>query len=352
MNFNNISRHLAAGMMVGCLTISLFTGCTEKANTDNAGNGDAPQPVNVTETKDQGNAPAGGLSSEPIPVPERAEVSTAPTFTFKFGDVEAKGYELPGVDLTGKDDKNNKIRSSAVAVMNGDLYFYLDSKPVMSLAKVKLDGETIADLTTVSDGYAINELTTDGNVVIFKDHDKVLNVYDGKELKKGEKCHKFNPLAVPGTNDIYYMQGNKIKAATLEGANLTNDREIVDLEQFKNDSGLSFGLFAVDGDVFFLRSEIKKEKGRMPILIAMSKEGKEICRFEGLDELPRDCAITTNYVIHCGSKGNFRVYDKASGKLLGDAHVDDIRPFVLYTIKGNDVLVLDDRSNKFYRIDF
>ena len=99
MNFNNISRHLAAGMMVGCLTISLFTGCTEKANTGNDAGGDTAQPANVTESQNQAdNAPAkdtaasldsipsGGLSSEPIPLPEREEVITEPTFTFTFGD--------------------------------------------------------------------------------------------------------------------------------------------------------------------------------------------------------------------------------------------------------------------------
>ncbi len=350
MFFNNISRHLAAGMMVGCLTLTLFTGCTEKANTNNsAGNGESAQSANATENK--GDV-VGDIVTEKIPIPERDEVSTAPAFTFKFGDIEAKGYELKGVDLAGKDGKSNKIRSSVVAFMHGELYFYLDSKPVMSLAKVKMDEETIADLTTVSDGYAINELTTNGDVVIFKDHDKVLNVYDGNELKKGEKCHKFNPLAVHGSKDIYYMQGNKIKASTLDGANLTNDRDIVDLEKYKNDTGLSFGLFAIEGDVFFLRSEIKNDKGRTPILIAINKDGKELCRYEGLEELPRDWAITTNYVIHCGSKGNFRIYDKSNGKLIGDAHVEDIRPFVLSTLQGNDVLVLDDRSDKFYRIDF
>lgn len=351
MNFNNISKHLAAGMMVGCLTLTLFTGCTEKAKTDNAGNGDAPQPANVTETKDQGNAPAGGLSAEPIPVPERAEVSTEPTFTLTFGDKEAKGYELPGVDLSGKEDAN-KARTSAIVTMNGDVYFYLDTKPTMSLAKVKLDGEKISDLSIVGDGYSINELTTNGNAVIFKDHDKMLNVYDGKELKKGEKCHKFNPLAIPGTNDIYYMQGHKLKQAKLDGANITDEKEVVDFEEFEKANELSVGLFGIDGDVIFLQSQIKRDGHRVPIMLAMNKDGQEICRFEGLDDLPRGWTVTNNYVIHCGSKGNFRIYDKASGKLLGDAHVENINPFVLHTLQGNDVLVYDDRGHKFYRIDF
>lgn len=364
MNFNNISRHLAAGMMVGCLTISLFTGCTEKAKTGNDAGGDTAQPANVTESQNQAdNAPAkdtaasldsipsGGLSSEPIPLPEREEVITEPTFTFTFGDKEAKGFELPGVDLTGKEDAN-KVRTSSLAIMKGDAYFYLDTKPKISLAKVRLDGETISDLTIVGDGYAINELTTNGDVVLFKDKDKILNVYDGKELKKGEKCHLFNPYVAPGSKDVYYMQGHKLKKATLDGVKITGDQDVVDFEQFEKENGLSVSLFSIEGGVIFLRSEIKKDGKRIPLLLAMNQDGNPICRFEGLDELPRDWAVTNNYVIHSGSKGNFRIYDKASGKLLGDAHVDNIHPFVLQTMQGNDVMVYDDRDHKLYRIDF
>ncbi|MCR5660595.1 MAG: hypothetical protein K6G50_00505 [bacterium] len=334
MNFNNISRHLATGVMVGCLTVTLFTACTEKPKTDN---GEAPQAVEITET---------------TVVPERAEVATEPSFTFKAGDKEVKGYELKGVDLTGDEDKNHKIRTGAVAAMNDQAFFYVDSEPQISLAKVKINGETISDFEIVSDGYAISELCGNGNVVVFRDKDRNLAIYNGRgDLNKGGECSISDFFGVPGSNEFYYMDGHELKAANLEGTALANERVVIDLEPFENANNLSVELLAVDGDVIYLVSEIEKENGRTPILLAIDKEGKEIRRFEGLEESPRDWAVTNNYVIHSAKTGNFRIYDKASGKLLGDAHAD-MRPFTMQTINGNDVLVFDDRAHKLYRIDF
>ncbi len=334
MNFNNISRHLATGVMVGCLTVTLFTGCTEKPKTDN---GEAPQSVEITET---------------TVVPERAEVATEPSFTFKVGDKEVKGYELKGVDLTGDEDKNHKIRTGAVATMNDQAFFYVDSEPQMSLAKVKINGETISDFEIVSDGYSIDELCGNGNVIVFRDKDRNLAIYNGRgELNKGGESSISSFFGVPDSNEFYYMDGHELKAANLEGTALASERVIINLEPFENANNLSVELLAVEGDVIYLVSEIEKDNKNIPILLALDKEGKELRRFEGLEESPRGWAITDNYVIHSASPGNFRVYDKASGKLLGDAHAE-LRPFTMQAIKGNDVLVFDDRAHKLYRIDF
>ena len=334
MNFGNISRHLATGVMVGCLTVTFFTGCTEKTKGDS---GNAPQAVEVTET---------------IAVPERAEVATEPSFTFKVGDKEIKGYELKGVELTGDDDKNHKIRTGAVATMNDEAFFYVDSEPTLSLAKVKINGETISDFAIVSDGYSIDELCGNGNVIVFRDKDRNLAIYNGRgELNKGGESSISSLFGFPDSNEFYYMDGHELKAANLEGTALASERVIINLEPFENANNLSVELLAAEGDTIYLVSEVKNDNGYTPILLAIDKEGKELRRFEGLEESPRGWAITNNYVIHSASDGTFRVYDKTSGKLLGDAHAD-LRPFTMTTIKGNDVLVFDDRAHKLYRIDF
>ena len=90
---------------------------------------------------------------------------------------------------------------------------------------------------------------------------------------------------------------------------------------------------------------------RMRERLTFDKQGKELRRYEGVQKLPRGWAVTTNYVIHTGSMGDFRVFDRATGKKLGDANVG-LRPFALYTITGNDVLLYDDRADKLYRVDF
>ena len=80
-------------------------------------------------------------SKTTVAVPARPAVSTAPTMSFKFGEKEAKVYELKGVDLA------KKIRTNRLAVMNGAAYFMVDAKPNMQLGKVALKNETISDLT-------------------------------------------------------------------------------------------------------------------------------------------------------------------------------------------------------------
>ena len=99
-----------------------------------------------------------------------------------------------------------------------------------------------------------------------------------------------------------------------------------------------------------MRYFVEKEGGNIPYLIAFNKDGKELCRYEGIADLPRGWAVTENYVVHTGSKGAIRVFDRKTGKVLGDATID-MRPFALWTKTGNDVIVYDDRSHKIYRID-
>ena len=62
--------------------------------------------------------------------------------------------------------------------------------------------------------------------------------------------------------------------------------------------------------------------------LIFDKQGKELRRYEGVQKLPRGWAVTTNYVIHTGSLGDIRVFDRATGKKLGDAKAG-VRPFEL-----------------------
>ncbi len=108
-----------------------------------------------------------------------------------------------------------------------------------------------------------------------------------------------------------------------------------------------------DGEVY-IRFFIPKKDGEQddtPMLIAFDQTGKEFRRYEGVKELSRGWAVTENHVIHSGSKGDFRVYDRKTARLLGDAKIG-MRPFVLWTKTGNDVIACDDRAKKLYRIDF
>lgn len=84
--------------------------------------------------------------------------------------------------------------------------------------------------------------------------------------------------------------------------------------------------------------------------MAFDHNGNLLCTYDGLTELPRGWAVTTNYVVHSGSKGDLRIFDRQTGKELESIKLN-IRPFLLCTVKGNDVLVYDDRADKIYRLD-
>ena len=321
-------RRIALCTAIGCAALFLCTGC--------------PAPGGP------GGQPGGGSA----PVPERAPVETEPTLNFKFGSREAKVYELTGIDFSSK--KENKIRTGRLAAMQDALYFYKDGKP-MHLMKVTMNGETISDLTDVGEGYALYALATNGKAVLFRNKDKQMLVYDGSKLSTGGKWTSENMIGAADGGEFYWMEGDVLKAASLEGTELVNAHDIFDTDKVENLKEGSWGPEFVSGDTIYLSDRIKKEvdgkKQEVATLIAVDKQGRELARYEGYGEMPRDWALTDNYVIATASKGKFRVFDRASAKVLGEAEIA-MRPFCLCTIKGNDVAVYDDRARKFYRIDF
>ncbi len=303
----------------------------------------------------QGGQPGTPGTSGATAVPERAPVGTEPTLNFKFGAAEAKVYELTGVDFSGKDkEKKHKIRTGRLAAMQNALYFYEDGKP-MHLMKVTMNGETISDLTDVGEGYALYALATNGKAVLFRNKDRQMLVYDGSKLSTGGKWTSENMIGAADGGEFYWMEGDVLKAASLEGTELVNVHDIFDTDKVENLKEGSWGPEFVSGDTIYLSDRIKKEvdgkKQEVATLIAVDKQGRELARYEGYGEMPRDWALTDNYVIATASKGKFRVFDRASAKVLGEAEIA-MRPFCLCTIKGNDVAVYDDRAHKFYRIDF
>ena len=54
--------------------------------------------------------------------------------------------------------------------------------------------------------------------------------------------------------------------------------------------------------------------------------------------------------MHVKAKGVFRIYDRATGKLIADVETK-LKPYRMATITGNDVLVYD-LDKRFYRVDF
>lgn len=102
----------------------------------------------------------------------------------------------------------------------------------------------------------------------------------------------------------------------------------------------------------FVRSEVKKDGKNVEFLASFDTNGKELHRFDGFpsNENPYGWTVTTNYVVHVKAKGVFRIYDRATGKMIADV-ATKLKPYRMATITGNDVLVYD-LDKRFYRVDF
>lgn len=341
MQKGTLAKRIAAGLLTGLVSAALVTGC--------GGGGGKPS----------GGSGSGAANNPPkIETPARAPVSTPPTMTFKFGETEAKVYELTGVDL------KDIIRTNKIVMLGDDIFFHTDTKhyedKLQHVNKVTLKNETISNLVDLGPSGDIHEMTTNGKIVLWQSNRKAtekdkLVIYDGKEAKAAGKWSG-SPEGDPGSDNFYVLWGHELREQTLEngewkiGKKLIEDYQKMDPEfgrvAFKN-------VCVKDGEIYIRYFLPKKdgEKEDTPMLIAIDKNGKELRRYEGVKELPRGWAVTENYVVHTGSKGVFRVYDRKTAKLLGEAKIE-MRPFVLWTKTGNDVIVFDDRAKKLYRIDF
>lgn len=335
MQTKTLAKRLALGVMAALVSVSLLAGC---------GGG-----------KDKG---AGAQNDPPkIEIPAREPVSTAPTMTFKFGETEAKVYELTGVDLS------KVIRTNKLVTLGDELFFHTDGHysedKLQHINKVTIKKETIADLVDLGPSGDIAELATNGKIVIWQTNRKAtegkdkIAIYDGKAATVGGKWSG-SPMGDAESGDFMVYWGHELRHSKLEDGNWKELGKVFadDKTAFPDfkDTNISLKTVCVSKGDIFMRYFVEKEGGNIPYLIAFNKDGKELCRYEGIAELPRGWAVTENYVVHTGSKGAIRVFDRKTGKVLGDATID-MRPFALWTKTGNDVIVYDDRSHKIYRID-
>ena len=338
------AKRITTGMITGLLAATLLAGCGGGGGKSSGGSGGS----------------GGNAANNPpkIETPARAPVSTAPAMTFKFGSTEAKVYELTGVDL------KKDIRTNRIVTLGDDIFFHTDSAGnednLGHMKKVTMKNETISNLTDLGPSGDIHELATNGKEVVWPGSSKTdakekTVIYNGKETAvRGKWLGK--TMGDPETGNYFVGRGPKFMEAKLENGEWKEVKVLVE-DTRKLDQGFDRVIFnpvsVVKGELYMRYVLPKKEgeKDDTPMLAAFGKDGKMLRTYEGVKELPRGWAVTDNYVIATGSQGIFRVYERQSGKLLGEAKIQ-MRPFALWTKTGNDVIVYDDRAKKLYRIDF
>ena len=331
-------------------TSLLFTGCTDRNKTGESGQGEpAGKP-----------APAA-QKVEKVPIPEREATDTKPVETVDFQGHKVNLYEYTGADIS-------MMRTGKLAVTGDAIYFYgsvndpekSDAKHKATksvLFKVGYNKETIKDPVQIAEANYIYYLSNDGKGAIYKGKDKdkklKLGYYDGKEGKYLEELDGNLFACDPETGYIFYDKGNKLVKAKFNAGQISEPQDIIDDCETKFGRKSLTPLYA-DSKAVFCQTEVEEEKDGEKIehkqLMAFDHNGNLLCTYDGLTELPRGWAVTTNYVVHSGSKGDLRIFDRQTGKELESIKLN-IRPFLLCTVKGNDVLVYDDRADKIYRLD-
>ncbi len=294
----------------------------------------------------------GGGNSSGSGAPKVEAPKSAPTMTFKFGSHEAKVYELAGVDL------RNNINTWELAVLGNDVYFQCGRKPP-HMGKVTMKGETISDFTDLGETDDNHTLAMNDQVVLWTGTKDALVVYDGKTTKVGGKWPG-QLLAkvgggISGRDDFYFLSGRSLKMGKLKDGSITDVKEIVpNLTNISPDfKGAQFFPVASEKDDIYVRTILQKagENKRIPVLVAFDKKGKELRRYEGMAGSRKGFCVTDKYVIFADQDGNIRVFEKKSGKSLGDVKIT-FGVFALATVKSNSIIAYDDSGKKLYRIDF
>lgn len=303
-----------------------------------------------------GGSSGSGSKGEPTAKPKfppRETTSTRPVETFKIGDREGKVYALANFE------SKSYARGSKIVVMGKSIYYHGKTPGTgkTQLVKVDYDKETLSPPVAVSESYdrGLHILATNGKVVAYETGKGNRGFYDGKKAVEGKKFQEGAMAGGEKGGPFYMVHGvAAILTGTFSGGDFTQQKEII--KDYRRAplrlQGTVVPVFA-DEKGFYLAVDEKKSGAHEgePTLIYLDRGGKEIRRFEGSEDQPRGWVVTANYVIQARAMGNFRVFDRETGAMVTELKLN-MRPFDVALVKGNDVLVYDDRAKKLYRVDF
>lgn len=325
-------KRITMGIMTCCLAAALLAGCGSGSGGSSGGG-----------SKD-------AVATGKVTFPEREPTSTPPVETFKIGDREGKVYELANFD------NKSRASQSTLVVMGKSIYYHGKAEGTENtrLVRVDFDKETLSAPVILYENTERNRLATNGKIVVFRTKDGKCAVYDGQKVTEGAAW--IGTYLAGGDGDTFYLDTKEgISEVSVSESGFGTPKRILDNYRRApyNLESVVHPIFGDDNGVYFDAKEKKSAGGAdvVPLLIYCDKTGKEIRRFTGIEELPRGWVVTANYVIHAASKGAFRIFDRATGAMVTELKLN-MRPFDVALVKGNDVLVYDDRAKKLYRVDF
>ena len=327
-------KKLSALFLMGLMTVALFSGCAD----DKAG---------MVE-------PPGKNTAEAPPAPERAIEGTA----FEFGSHKGKVYAL-------KVPKNGNIElSNDLVFMQDAIYLHGDEekggKDSDYLLRIPLQKDALGAPEIVGSSKGYGNIASNGKVILCSSDEEAtqgkLALWDGKNftVTTGENKWTGKMTGIVGSDEFLNTAG----FGDIRIAKLTSDKlEYKDLAKLPEDKGYT-PIYADKKELYIAAASSDDEN----TLLVLDPTGKEIRRIAGWEEDKfGSWAVTQNYIVMFGKSEydektdqedvcNLRVFDRATGKEIGDATVSNFAPGVPCSVSGN-TLVAYNGEDTFYIID-
>jgi hypothetical protein len=334
MNWKKLGTALLAGVMAA----TLLAGC------DKGGSG----------TGDPGQSTGSPSAQAPAP-PQRSIEGVE----FKFGDKKGKIYTLKAPQKAGHKYFNDPV------FMQDAIYLHVDTDKDSDdskscLMRIAMKDDKLASLEKIAESRGVGRLATNGKAVFFAsdrpgEKGKGL-AYDGKALTVLDKDWFESTVGITGSEELLNVSGldYDVRIATRSGDKM----DYKDSFKLPTDKGQGYVPIYADKEAcyFAVRYEDKNA------LLVTDTTGHEVRTITGWkDDEFGSWAVTQNYIVMFGKSEynekldkenvcNFRIFDRASGKEIGDATVANFDPGHAVLMSGNSLLAFDGNEN-FYIID-
>lgn len=287
-----------------------------------------------------------------------------PTATAKIGEQTVKIYEYKGADLSGMDGKYSRD----VVYLKGAVYFTAkdkEGKAENALYEARLKDETIKTLYKVSEAGKRNySVFTDGSNIYFhaeKNAFRQFSYYDGSVIR--ECANPRDPgSAVRGfgynSKTVYELNHKGLTLQTTDKGKFTQKGNVL---VSAADVSRVIQADSIDSDFngVYLKGVFPTKGRMMRTVVGYSTTGVQGKTYIGYDVGYTDpagsCVVTDDYVVFGGGKAEngkypYKVYNKTSGKLLGEFALD-FAATSMGLLDDDDIIILSATTHKLYRME-
>ena len=336
MNWKKLGTTLLAGLMA----TALLTGC------DKGG----------TSTGDPGQSSGQPSAQTPAPPPPQRSIDGA---EIKFGGKKGHLYALKVSKKDGLNLFNDPVFMQDAVYLHGDADKDSDEGKYC-LLRIALQGDKLSAPEIIAESRGVGRLATNGKAVFFASNrpgekDKGL-AYDGKELTVLDKDWFENTVGITGSDELLNVAGldYDVRIATRSGDKM----DYKDVFKLPTDKGQGYALVYADAEGFYFSVTYDDKHA----LLVTDPTGREIRTIPGWkDDEFGSWAVTQNYIVMFGkSEYNeksdqdnvcpFRIFDRATGKEVGDASAANFAPGQAVQMSGNSLIAFDGEDT-FYIID-